>query len=377
MTLKKIPLVDLKAQYAAHKAEIDAAIARVIENTAFIGGAEVAHFETAFAAFCEAPAAIGCGNGTDAIALALKGLGIGPGDEVVVPSMTFIATAEAVEMVGARPVFADVSPDTLLMGPAEAEAALTPKTRALLPVHLFGQPCDMPGLMALAKKHGLKVIEDAAQAHGARIEGQRIGSFGDAATFSFYPGKNLGAYGDGGAVTTHDPDLAAWLRKARNHGRAKKYAHDFSGVNSRLDGLQAAILGAKLPHLDTWSERRRERASWYDAWIAEEVPEATPIARRSGTTHVFHLYVIRVPNRDAVLEGLKARGIMAGVHYPIALHQQPAYAAWELTDEMLPNTAAGCAQILSLPMYPELEKSAARTVITALKAAIAQSLSES
>lgn len=373
MALPNIPLVDLKAQYAAHKTEIDAAIARVIENTAFIGGAELQRFETAFAAFCEAPVAIGCGNGTDAIALALKGLGIGAGDEVVVPSMTFIATAEAVEMVGARPVFADCDPDTLLMGPAEVEAVLTPNTKALLPVHLFGQPCDMPGLMALAKAKGLKVIEDSAQAHGARVGGQRIGSFGDAATYSFYPGKNLGAYGDGGAITTTDPALADWLRKARNHGRAKKYEHDFSAVNSRLDGLQAAILGAKLPHLDDWSARRRERAGWYDAWIAAEVPDAQPIVQREDTTSVYHLYVIRVPNRDAVLAGLKARGVMAGVHYPIALHQQPAFADWNVTDEDMPHTAAACAQILSLPMYPELSKESARRVIVSLKEALEQS----
>ena len=373
MAVDRIPLVDLKAQYAAHKADIDTAIARVIENTAFIGGAELAHFERAFAAFCEAPIAIGCGNGTDAIALALEGLGIGAGDEVIVPSMTFIATAEAVEMVGARPVFADVDPDTLLMGPEHVEAVLTPATTALVPVHLFGQAANLPGLMALAEPRGLKVIEDSAQAHGARIGDRRIGSFGHAATYSFYPGKNLGAYGDGGAITTADPDLADWLRKARNHGRAKKYEHEFSSVNSRLDGLQAAILGAKLNHLEAWSEARRERADWYDAWIHAELPAATPIARRKGTTHVFHLYVIRVPNRDAVLDGLRERGVMAGVHYPIALHQQPAYASFEISDDDLPNTAKACAEILSLPMYPELPKAHARRVIDALKAAIADS----
>ena len=371
MGFEKTPLVDLKAQYAAHRGEIDAAIARVIENTAFIGGAELVAFEEAFAEFCEAPFAIGCGNGTDAIALALQGLGVGRGDDVVLPSMTFIATAEAVEMVGARPVFAEVDPQTLLMGPREADAALTPATKALLPVHLYGQPADMSGLLQLAESRELVVVEDAAQAHGARIGGVRVGGFGHAATYSFYPGKNLGAYGDGGAITTRDPELAEWLRKARNHGRAKKYEHDFSSVNSRLDGLQAAILGAKLPHLDAWSEARRERAGWYDAWIAEEVPQARPVARREGTTHVFHLYVVRVSNRDAVLDGLRARGVMAGIHYPIALHQQPAYAAWQVGDDDLPHTAAACAEILSLPMYPELGKAAARRVVDALREAVA------
>ncbi len=368
--MKSIPLVDLKAQYAAHKGEIDAAIARVIENTAFIGGRELSSFEAAFAEFCEAPLAVGCGNGTDAIALALKGLGVGPGDEVVVPSMTFIATAEAVEMVGARPVFADVDADTLLMGPEQAYEVLTERTKALLPVHLYGQPADMPGLMQLAETRGLKVVEDTAQAHGARIGGKRVGSFGHAATYSFYPGKNLGAYGDGGAVTTHDEELAGWLRQARNHGRAQKYSHDFSSVNSRLDGLQAAILGAKLPHLEAWSAARRERAGWYDELLAE-VSEARPVGRRADTTSVFHLYVLRVPERDRVLAHLKNAGVGAGVHYPIPLHLQPAYSAWGLAAEALPNSAAGAEEVLSLPMYPELPREGAERAVAVLKEALA------
>ena len=258
-----IPLVDLKAQYLDLKADIDAAMSRVIDGTCFILGPEAKAFESEFARFCDVDHCVGCGNGTDALFLALKGLGVGPGDEVVTVSFTFIATAEAITMTGATPVFVDVCQDTLLMDPSKMEKAITPKTKAIVPVHLYGQTADMGAILAIAKKHGLLVVEDAAQAHGARFKGRRAGSMGHAAAFSFYPGKNLGAYGDAGAVVTSNERLAGWLRMARDHGRTSKYEHEFEAQSSRLDGLQAAILRAKLPHLDRWNARRREIAAMY------------------------------------------------------------------------------------------------------------------
>ncbi len=360
--MKKIPLVDLKAQYAAHRAGIDAAIARVLENTAFVGGREVADFEAAFAEFTGAAHAIGCGNGTDALALALKALGVGPGDEVVVPAMTFIATAEAVEMVGATPVFCDADADTLLMTAASVEPVLTARTKAVIPVHLYGQPVQMGPLMELARSRGLQVVEDCAQAHGATIGGAPVGSFGALACYSFYPGKNLGAYGDGGAVTTNDDALADWVRRAKDHGRQTKYTHEFAGVNSRLDGLQAAVLGAKLPHLSAWTEARRSVAALYDE--ALRGAPVNPVAQHGDARSVYHLYVVRVAERDRVLAGLRERGVMAGVHYPVPLHQQPAYA--DRPHAPLPNSEAAAPEILSLPLYPELAHADARRVVDAL-----------
>ena len=350
---RKIPLVDLKAQYATIKPEVDAAIARVVENTAFIGGAELSAFEAEFAAFCEAAACAGCNSGTDAIAMALGALGVGPGDEVVTVSMTFIATAEAVSMVGARPVFVDVCDDTLLMDVAKVEAAITERTKALLPVHLYGQLVEMGPLMGLAAARGLKVVEDCAQAHGARQNGRRAGTIGDAAAFSFYPGKNLGAYGDAGAVVTGDKALRDRIAQQRDHGRLTKYEHEFEGQSSRMDGLQAAVLRTKLPHLEDWSAARRAAAARYDALLAP-LDGVRPIAIRPGNEPVYHLYVIRVPDRERSLAHLKEAGIGAGVHYPVPLHLQPAYAYLEYGRGAFPVTERAADTMLSLPIFPEL-----------------------
>jgi dTDP-4-amino-4,6-dideoxygalactose transaminase len=276
-----------------------------------------------------------------------------PGDEVITVSHTFTATAEAVVNVGARPVFVDVRPDTLLLDVGQVEAAITPRTRALLPVHLYGQVVDMDPLLGLARKHGLRVVEDAAQAHGARYKGRRAGSMGDAGCFSFYPGKNLGAYGDGGAVVTGDGAAADWLRRARNHGRATKYEHDFVGRNSRMDGLQGAVLRVKLRHLDGWNRRRSDLAQAYRGHLAG-APGITVVTPQEEVESAYHLFVVRTPRRDALLERLRGEGIEAGVHYPVPLHRQKAYAAYPPAAP-LPETEAGAASILSLPLYPELD----------------------
>jgi dTDP-4-amino-4,6-dideoxygalactose transaminase len=360
-----IPLVDLKAQYTALRPEIDAAIARVIANSSFIMGPEVRAFEEAFAAWCQARYAVGVSSGTAAIELTLRALGVGPGDEVITTPFTFIATAEAISAVGAAPVFADIQAATYNLDPAAVEAAITPRTRALLPVHLYGQPADMPALAAIAQRHGLFLIEDAAQAHGAEIEGRRVGSLGHAACFSFYPGKNLGAYGDGGAVTTDDEALAGRLRKLRDHGRVSKYVHDEIGYGHRLDALQAAILAAKLPHLDAANAARRRLAARYRELLADTnlvlpfVPD--------GVTPVWHLYVVRTPRRDDVLASLKAQNIEAGIHYPLPLHLQPAYRGLGLGPGSFPVAEAAAQQVLSLPLFPEMTDEQQKRVAAVLR----------
>ena len=365
----QIPLVDLKVQYKGLKAEIDAVIERVITKTSFILGPEVEAFEEAFGSFCGGVHAIGVGNGTDATAMALKGLGIGEGDEVITVAHTFIATVEGISEVGAKPVFVDVCDDTLLMDPAKVEAAITPRTKAILPVHLYGQTVDMNPILAMAERHGLKVVEDACQAHGAEYHGRRAGSMGDAATFSFYPGKNLGAYGDAGAITTRHADLAGWLKRLRNHGRATKYTHDFEGRNSRMDGLQGGVLRVKLPHLDAWNARRRELAQRYDSFLVG-LPGLRRVATASGCTPVFHLYVIRVADRDNVLESLQKQGIEAGVHYPVPLHLQRAYDHLGIKEGSLPVTERAAAELLSLPIYPEMKTEDQDRVVQAVTKAI-------
>lgn len=365
----KIPLVDLKAQYGTIRADIDAAISRVIDNTSFILGPEAKAFEENFAAFCGAKHCVGCANGTDAIALALKGLGVGSGDEVITVSLTFFATSEAVTMVGATPVFIDVCADTLLMNPRQIEAAITSRTKAILPVHLYGQAADMNAILSVAKKHGLSVVEDAAQAHGAKYKGRCVGGIGDAATFSFYPGKNLGAYGDAGAVVTQSDDLASWLRMARDHGRTSKYAHDFEAQSSRLDGLQAAILQAKLPHLDRWNARRREIAGRYDAAFSEL--SGVQLTRTDPDCEpVRHLYVLRSARRDEIVSRLKEMGIGAGIHYPIPLHQQKAFARLAAQTPSLPVTEEAGRTVFSLPIYPEIAEDQIDMVIASVKKAV-------
>ena len=372
----KIPLVDLTAQYTAIKPQIDRVLARVVERSQFVGGPILGDFESAFADYCGVEYAIGVGTGTAALHLALEAVGVGPGDEVIVPAHTFIATVEPIVLLGARPVFADIRADTYAIDPASVERCLGESTKAVIPVHLYGQIADMEGIYQMIAGTGrdIAVIEDAAQAHGARQNGKRAGGLADAACFSFYPGKNLGAYGDGGAVTTSDEALAHRIRMLRDHGRVDKYRHDMIGHNTRLDTLQAAVLHTKLEHLDEWNARRRSRAAWYDRHLAGlpgvTVPKVAAArgdtaARgdRAGNESVYHLYVIEVDDREGLREHLAADGIASGVHYPIPLHQQPALRTVDFGADDLAVTERAASRILSLPMYAELtDEQAARVV---------------
>ncbi|OGQ99123.1 MAG: erythromycin biosynthesis sensory transduction protein eryC1 [Deltaproteobacteria bacterium RIFOXYA12_FULL_61_11] len=367
-----IPLVDLERQYLAHAPELDKAIRDVLQATAFIGGPFVTRFEEEWASYCGAAHAVGTGNGTDALYLALRASGIGPGDEVLTVPNTFIATAEAIELCGAMVRFVDCEPGYHTMDPSLLEAAITPATKALLPVHLYGQPVDMPSLMAVAERYGLTVIEDCAQAHGATIDGRRVGTIGKAGCFSFYPGKNLGAYGDAGALVSDDAGLAGKAAMVRDHGRAKgkKYEHELSGFNFRLDGLQASILLAKLRHLPAWTERRRERVSLYRRLLGS-VPDLTLPLERPNALHVYHLLVVEVEKRDVILEQLTAKGIGCGIHYPIPLHLQPAFQHLGYREGDFPVAEATSKHILSLPLFPELEDAEIAYVVDALTAALA------
>jgi dTDP-4-amino-4,6-dideoxygalactose transaminase len=363
-----IQLVDLKAQYDTIRPAIDAAITRVIENTAFIMGKEVTAFEQAFADYCGVKHALGVSSGTSALFLTLAGYGIGPGDEVITTPFTFFATGEAISQTGARPVFVDIDPVTYNIDPARIEAAITPYTKAIMPVHLFGQPADMDAIDAIAKRRRLLLIEDAAQAHGSRYKGKRAGSLSDAACFSFYPSKNLGCYGDGGAVLTDDDHLAARVRSLRDHGRTTKYEHAELGYGHRLDGIQAAILSAKLPHLDEWNAGRRRLAARYDELLADS-PLVTP-RHLSETEPVYHCYVIRTAQRDHLLKTLHAAGIGAGVHYPIPLHLQPAYRYLELEPDSFPISEQAAGEVLTLPLYAEMTDEQQDEVVAAIRGAV-------
>jgi len=360
-----IPVVDLKAQYAAIKPEVDAAIQRVLESTGFIMGPEVRSFEEAFARFVGAEAAIGVASGTAALHLALLACGIGPGAEVITTPFTFYATAEAINQAGATPVFVDSAPDTCNLDPAKIEAAITSRTRAIVPVHLYGQSADMDDILALARQHGLRVIEDAAQAHAAEHHSRRCGSMGDLACFSFYPSKNLGCYGDGGMVTGSDPVLLARIRRLRDHGRVGKYEHVELGWGSRLDALQAAILGAKLPHLEAWTEQRRAAAVSYNRLLAG-LEVVTP-TERPYNRHVYYCYVIRSPRRDALAAHLAEQGIETIVHYPIPMHLQPAYREMDLGPGTYPVAEAAAEQVLSIPMFPEITLAQQQRVVGAIR----------
>jgi dTDP-4-amino-4,6-dideoxygalactose transaminase len=364
--MARIPLVDLKAQYDSIKPEIDGAIQRVIDNTSFIMGPEVKNFEGAFAAYIHAQEAVGVASGTGALHLALLACGIGPGDEVITTPHTFFATAEAISQVGATPVFADIQPDTYNLDPECVQAAITERTKAIIPVHLYGQPADMRELTHIARQHGLRVIEDAAQAHGAEYYGQRIGALGDLACFSFFPSKNLGCYGDGGMITTNDPDLAARVRRLRDHGRTGKYEHAELGWGSRLDALQAAILGAKLPYLQEWNDKRRAAAVRYNELLAC-CDVVTPV-ERSYNRHVYYCYVIRTANRDGLFKHLTQHGIGVGIHFPIPLHLQPAYECLGLRPGTCPVAEAAAEQVLSLPMFPEIAPEQQQAIAGAIKA---------
>ncbi len=349
-----IPLVDLKAQYETIRCDIDRAIQQVIDTSSFIMGPAVRHFEGAFAAYCGAEHCIGASNGTTALELALRALGVGLGHEVITVAHTFIATAEAISAVGAKPVFVDIDPHTYTMDPAQLAAALTPATRAVVPVHLYGHPAAMPAIMQIAHAQGVPVLEDAAQAHGATWQGQRAGALGDMAAFSFYPGKNLGAYGDAGAVTTQNTQWADQVRLLLNHGRRSKYVHDQKGFNARIDTLQAAILAAKLPYLNDWTAARRRLAARYTTLLADCEVGLPSVAAEAEPA--WHLYVLRTPQRDRLLEYLKRNGVEAGIHYPVPLHLQPAYAELGYRPGDLPVTEAVANSCLSLPLYPEMSE---------------------
>ena len=362
---QKVPLVDLHAQYQTIRPAIDAAIQSVIERTAFIMGSDVHAFEAEFARYCTATHAVGVASGTAALELTLRACGIGAGDEVITSAHTFIATAEAISAVGARPVFADIDQSTYNLAPRAVEAALTPATRAILPVHIYGQPANMDEMCAIADRRDIFVIEDAAQAHGATWNGRTVGVLGHAACFSFYPGKNLGAYGDAGAVTTNDARIAEQVALLRNHGRHSKYLHDIKGYGERMDTLQAAILRAKLTHLADWTAARRRLAARYTELLAGcelVLPHVAPQANPA-----WHLYVLRTPERDAMLAYLNEHGIGAGVHYPVPLHLQPAYADLGYRRGDLPVTETVADTCLSLPLYPEMTDEQQEYVVTTIK----------
>jgi dTDP-4-amino-4,6-dideoxygalactose transaminase len=371
MTLMKVPLVDLSAQYAMIRGPVDAAMRRVIERGDYVLGHAVKEFEASFASYCDVPHAVGVGSGTDALFLALQALHLDPEDEVIVPGMTFVATAEAVIYCGARPVFVDVRRDNLQIDTDAVEAAITPRTRGILPVHLYGMAGDMDALGQIADRHGLWLLEDAAQAHGTTWRGRRVGTFGIAACFSFYPGKNLGAYGDGGAVTTRDAELAGRLRLLRDHGSRSKYDHAVIGYCSRLDTLQAAVLSAKLPHLDDWNAARSAAATRYDLMLGDRL-ERVGIGHRQGAVH--HIYAVRVPDgrRNRVRELLQELGVSTGVHYPTPVHRQPAFAELGYGVVSLPVAEQASLELLSLPLFPEITAAQQEYVVEALFYTLAQ-----
>ncbi|MDC8830482.1 DegT/DnrJ/EryC1/StrS family aminotransferase [Alteromonas gilva] len=354
-----IPFVDLKAQYASIKSDIDLAIAGVINNTSFIGGPIVTEFEEAFADYLGIDHCVGCANGTDAIEIALQALGVGAGDEVIVPANSWISTAEAVNAVGAEPVFVDYLENEYTLDPALTELAITNKTKAIIPVHLYGLPARMPELLKVAQTHQLKIVEDCAQAHGARIADQKVGTFGDIATFSFYPGKNLGAYGDAGGIVTSDRLLAQRCRMIGNHGQLSKHDHRILGRNSRLDTLQAAILKAKLPFLEQWVRQRNQVAQWYGQYLNKSVTrQITP----DGYRHVYHLYVIRTAKRAHLMNALDKSNIGYSVHYPTPLPFIEAYAYQNKSEEDFPVASKLADEIISLPIFPEMTEKQVQTV---------------
>jgi dTDP-4-amino-4,6-dideoxygalactose transaminase len=348
----EIPLVDLRKQYAPLKNEILSGIERALDGMHLFLGENVQALEREFAQFCGTRHGIGVSDGTAALHIILRAMGIGPGDEVITVSHTFIATVEAILLAGARPVFVDVDPVTYLMDVEQVKSRITPRTRAVLPVQLYGQTVDMDPLLELAARHGLKVIEDACQAHGAEYKGRRAGSLGDAAAFSFYFSKNLGAYGEGGFVATNDDELARRVRMIRDHGSERRYYHDLIGMNARLDEIQAVVLRAKLPHLAQWNEQRRSHAARYGELLVG-TPVTTPAARPENLP-VYHLYVVRAPQRDELQAWLKSRGVFTGIHYPVPVHLQNAMGMLDCRAGDLPVTERVVGDILSLPMYAEL-----------------------
>ncbi len=349
-----VPFIDLKREHDTLRADLQKAWSEALDSSAFIGGAAVEKFETAFAEFCQTAHAIGVGTGTDALVLALRALGVGPGDEVITASNSFVATAEAIVHAGATPVFVDIDPETYTIDVERIEDRITARTKAIVPVHLYGQPADMHKVLEIARRYELRVIEDAAQAHGARYHGRRVGSIGDAACFSFYPAKNLGACGDAGAVVTSDPGTAEAVRKLRDHGGLRKYEHDVVGYNSRLDALQAAVLQLKLKHLEERNERRRRHAQTY-AELLSGIPGIVTPFEPDGISSVYHLYVVRIEkgNRDDLQRHLRECGVQTGIHYPTPIHCTRAFAGFR--SGSCPVAERYAERILSLPMYPEIE----------------------
>jgi dTDP-4-amino-4,6-dideoxygalactose transaminase len=365
-----IPFVDLKAQYAAIKSEVNTAIESALESCQFTLGSEVAAFETEFSAYCGTQHGIGVNTGTSALHLALLAAGVGPGDEVITVPFTFVATVAAIHYTGAKTVFVDIDPRTFTMDSAAIEQAITPRTKVIIPVHLYGQAADMDPILEIANQHGLKVIEDACQAHGAEYKGRRLGGLGQMGCFSFYPGKNLGAYGEGGMVVTNDAAHARMIRMLRDWGAEKKYEHILKGFNYRLEGIQGAVLRVKLRHLEKWTEARRAAAARYESLFAGSgvaTPQAMAHAR-----HVYHIYAIRTPQRAKWQEALNARGIQSGIHYPIPVHLLPAYSDLGYRAGQFPHSERAAAEELSLPMYPELTASMQERVADAVRELQAQ-----
>jgi dTDP-4-amino-4,6-dideoxygalactose transaminase len=379
-----IPFLDLKTQFRQIEDEVLPMVKEAMENAAFVGGPQVSGFEIEFAAFCDSKHCVGVNSGTDALRFALLAAGVGPGDEVITVSHTFIATTEAVSQVGARPVFVDIDPKTYNMDPNKLEdylkkrstrsksglgpqaSSLKPWPKAVIPVHIYGQPADMYPIMEIAEKHNLAVIEDACQAHGALYKNRKAGSMGMAGCFSFYPGKNLGAYGEGGAVVTQDSTIAEKIRMIRDHGQAKKYFHDLEGYNGRLDAIQAGVLRIKLKRLEGWNEARRQNARYYDELLSE-VPGVTTPGEANGTVPVYHLYVILVDGREGLQKYLGDKGIGTGLHYPVPLHAQKAYAHLGYRQGDFPVTESVASRLLSLPMFPELTKPQIEYVAASIK----------
>jgi dTDP-4-amino-4,6-dideoxygalactose transaminase len=362
-----IPFLDLKAQYGNIKDEINAAVSKVLENTQFILGDEVTAFEKEFAAYCDADYGIAVNTGTSALHLALLAAGIGAGDEVITIPFTFVATVAAICYTGATPVFVDIDPVSYTIDVTQIEAAITERTKAILPVHLYGQPADMEPILEIARRYGLTVIEDAAQAHRSEYKGQRVGSIGDLGCFSFYPGKNLGAYGEGGMVVTNNPEYAHTLRMLRDWGQECKYHHILKGYNYRMDGLQGAILRVKLRYLDGWTEARRVHAALYDELLPSGVKTPTVLPY---SHHVYHIYAVRSQQRDALQKRLHEQGVQTGIHYPIPVHLQQAYAELKYQPGDFPCAELAANEVLSLPMYPELPQEDLKIISTAVRESI-------
>ena len=361
-----IPFIDFKEQNRLTQGELDVGMKKVFEKGDYILGEQALVFEGAFAKYCDAKYGVGVNSGTDALYLALSALDIKEGDEVIVPTFTFIATALCVSFCGAKAVFADIEKDTYNIDPKSFEKAITPRTKAVIPVHLYGQPANMKEITAIARKHGIKIVEDAAQAHGSRYQGKRAGSLGDVACFSFYPTKSLGACGDAGMIVTSDDKIKENALMLRDYGRQGRYEHKIKGTNSRLDTIQAVVLNAKLKHLDEWNAMRAKAAEYYNQLLSKVPGVVTPLLK-SDRTHVYQTYAVRVPNRDKVMEGLKAKGVSALIHYPIPLHLQEAYSELGYKKGDFPVAEQLAADVLSLPMFPHITKEQIETVVKALK----------